>query len=105
MLFIVNLTIKRSGQLSPQVYISILTAIFTALSSFYKFLSIRPTNLLQEDFDTLALKQNANYNLQTKQCLQEEQSQISNYISLFKNPNHELIQIEQSEEERQTLLN
>ncbi|CAD8121707.1 unnamed protein product [Paramecium sonneborni] len=105
MYFIVSQAIKRTKELQVQVYISICTAIFTAILSFYKFLSIRPTNLLQDDFDLLSVKLSNGYNQQIQHALQQEQTQIQSFIDLYNNSDQELVQIEQSQEERQSLLN
>ncbi|CAD8111418.1 unnamed protein product [Paramecium sonneborni] len=105
MYFVVSQAIKRSKELQVQVYISICTAILTAMLSFYKFLSIRPTNFLQENFDDLSQKQSNLYNQQIQYCLQQENDQIKTFIDLYNTPDQEVVNVEQSQEERQSLLN
>ncbi|CAD8095982.1 unnamed protein product [Paramecium primaurelia] len=105
MYFVVSQAIKRSKELQVQVYISICTAILTALLSFYKFLSIRPTNLLQDNFDELSSRLSKGYNQQIQTCLKYENDQIKTYIDLYNSPDYEVVQVEQSQEERQSLLN
>ncbi|CAK60705.1 unnamed protein product (macronuclear) [Paramecium tetraurelia] len=105
MYFVVSQAIRRTKELQVQVYISICTAILTALLSFYKFLSIRPTNLLQENFDELSSKLSSGYNQLIQNNLQQENDQIKTYIDLYNTVDYEIVNVEQSQEERQSLLN
>ncbi|CAD8108268.1 unnamed protein product [Paramecium sonneborni] len=103
--YVISQTLKKSKSLPIQIYISTAVANFTTISSFYKFSSIRPTNLLQEDFDLLQIQKNQTRSIILQNEFTEEQNQIKIYTESLKKKSNDILQVDnQFYEEAQKLL-
>ncbi|CAD8043825.1 unnamed protein product [Paramecium primaurelia] len=82
-IFLVKQAIKN-GDLKWNIIITLLTSSLAVITSFYKFMSIRPTYLQQEHFDELSDKKILSKEDQALKDLNQEQNQIETYINLLK---------------------
>ncbi|CAD8086825.1 unnamed protein product [Paramecium primaurelia] len=95
----------KTGSLSSQVIFIIIISIYNFLSSFYLFMSIRPSTLSQDDFDKLSKIKKSQYLDVKEQHLIEEEKQLRIYTEMFTNSSRVASPIKQNlDEEHEQLL-
>ncbi|CAD8091818.1 unnamed protein product [Paramecium primaurelia] len=77
--FTVSQAVKFEGELEILTYCRIAISFLTVVTSFLKFMSIRPTILVQDDFDKLSDRKKQNYKVERKDLLQQESWQLKKY--------------------------
>ncbi|CAD8097375.1 unnamed protein product [Paramecium sonneborni] len=93
------------GELSQQVILIIIISIYSIITSFKQFMSIRPSTLNQDDFDRLSNIKKSEYLDIKEQQLKEEQNQLKIYTEMFANPSRLASPIQQKlDEEHEQLL-
>ncbi|CAK55640.1 unnamed protein product (macronuclear) [Paramecium tetraurelia] len=82
-IFLIKQAIKN-GDLKWNIIITLLTSSFAVITSFYKFMSIRPTYLQQEHFDELSDKKILSKEDAALKDLSQEYNQIETFTNLLK---------------------
>ncbi|CAD8173660.1 unnamed protein product [Paramecium octaurelia] len=101
--FVVKQGLKQ-GSLSSQVIFIIIISIYNFMSSFYLFMSIRPSTLSQDDFDKLSKIKKNKYLEVKEQYLNEEEKQLKIYSELYSNPSRVASPIKQNQDEEHEML-
>ncbi|CAD8178052.1 unnamed protein product [Paramecium octaurelia] len=87
--FTVNQAWKQEGDLEFLTYLRIAISLLTVITSFIRFMSIRPTILVQDDFDKLSDRKKFNYKNIRKDLLQNEKKQLAIYSEFSSHPSNE----------------
>ncbi|CAD8110606.1 unnamed protein product [Paramecium sonneborni] len=77
--FTVSQAWKFEGELEILSYFRIAISFITVITSFLKFMSIRPTILVQDDFDKLSDRKKQNYKRERRDLLGKENEQLRKY--------------------------
>ncbi|CAK88506.1 unnamed protein product (macronuclear) [Paramecium tetraurelia] len=101
--FVVKQGLKQ-GSLNSQVIFIIVISIYNFMSSFYLFMSIRPSTLSQDDFDKLSKIKKNKYLEMKEQHLMEEEKQLKIYSELYSNPSRVASPIKQNQDEEHEQL-